>query len=375
MMATGFISRVCFALLACAVAVAAERETPTAKFEGNVKFYVHRTQQSGTVKLHRLRLADGTHVYTTSDIEVFSLTRSREYQAKVEPMEAYVYLEQKPGTVRLYRFAPKSPDGNPRSLYTAFEPEMQNVQNQESSKLLATRAFVYPHTYQPEEGSDIVPVYCCYSPATGEHFYTTSKAERDSYIEQAKRELALKKQREQEQAKRLEQAKAAEALKRKQEEQARQRAKQAMALKQEQDRQKQNPAERSKPKPVSKTTAAEDLALLHLGRRVGKDHPTVRRFDELIRKIQAKCVRIDDEQVAAVAYTAQTLLRKKGMDVDLLQLMDWLEKSAPEKDVGPYKYEDVAWAFVLMATSDDFKGELPEVHKYVRATLEVLAGK
>lgn len=54
------------------------------------------------------------------------------------------------------------------------------------------KAYVFPHTYQP--AGDIAPVYCCYNPATGEHFYTMSEAERDAFIQQAKQQVGLAEQ-------------------------------------------------------------------------------------------------------------------------------------------------------------------------------------
>lgn len=150
-------------------------------YEGGVKFYVHKTEQPGTVKLYRLLLADGTHCYTVSRSEVQSLTKSRRYRAKVEPMAAYVYTQQQPETTRLYRFS-QLINGAWRSFYTAFGPEKQDVTKQRNSKLDRMRVYVYPSTYQPAEHSDIVPIYCCHSPVSGEHFYTTSEKERDEFI-------------------------------------------------------------------------------------------------------------------------------------------------------------------------------------------------
>jgi len=193
---------------------------------------------------------------------------------------------------------------------------------------------------------DIVPVYHCYNPVSSEHFYTTSEEERDAFLDNAKQAVTAKKKRDEERHKQAAQQKLAEASKTK-------------------------PAEKSVPK-----TGAEKLALLHLGRAVGRDDPVVRRFDGLIRKIQAKCVPIDDHHVAAVTNMARTLLKDRGVTIDLLELLEWLERSAPERDVAPYKYEDVALAFVCIAGSDELtEDELPKAHAYVRATLEALAGK
>jgi hypothetical protein len=42
-------------------------------------------------------------------------------------MDMFVYTEQKPGTLRLYRFVQRLPEGGWRSFYTAHEPEMKDV--------------------------------------------------------------------------------------------------------------------------------------------------------------------------------------------------------------------------------------------------------
>jgi hypothetical protein len=116
-------------------------------YAGAIKFYVHQTQQPGTVKLYRLLLADGTRCYTTSNLEVTTLTQSSKYKAKVEPMDAFVYTEKVPGTTRLYRITGRHPDGGWRSFYTAFEPEMKNVRKQKHSELHRMKAYVFPHDF------------------------------------------------------------------------------------------------------------------------------------------------------------------------------------------------------------------------------------
>ncbi len=530
--------------VACSVAVAlllplcVGEVLADSPYSGAVKFWVHESKHPGTVRLYRLQLADGSHVYTTSEFEVTALTKSTKYQAKVEPMAMFVYTEQKPGTVRLYRFTQKQAGGWWRAYYTAFEPEMKEVRRQKSSDLHSMKAFVFPHDYRPTEfvlqagrattpdvedvtlcegqqhpsrgretiissnydgitlirfdvsrvpaagtvktatlelycnsvgfaeeeiertshlkvfrfchdwkegtgtadvvrrdganvrsfdgqspwpeggakacagellatfahkgnyrdrcrwslkpdvvqewmsparpnyglmiqgtpgakalcypssdaqspekrpilrltlaySDDIVPVYRCHNPATGENFYTTSQTEKESFTENAKRQVALMEKQVEER----EQRKVADAA-------------------------NSTRHERSTPK-----TGAEKLALLYLGKPVSKDQAVVARFDELIRKIQAKCAPIDAETVAAVTHTAHTLLKEKGVKIDLLELLEWLEKSAPKRHAGPYKYQDIAIAFVGIAVSHELKhGELPKVQTYVRAMLEELAG-
>ena len=99
-------------------------------YGGAVKFHVLKAERPGTVRLYRLLLADGTHCYTTSEREVSTLSKSSKYQAKIEPMDAFVYAEQAPGTTRLYRITQRLPGGEGwRSFYTASEAEMKSVRN------------------------------------------------------------------------------------------------------------------------------------------------------------------------------------------------------------------------------------------------------
>jgi len=137
--------------LGCLVPFFSPRAVAQSPYAGAVKFHVHTTQQPGTVKLYRLLFADGTHCYTTSEAEVRTMTTSRKYQAKIEPMDMFVYTEQTPGTTRLYRFTQKRLDGGWRSFYTAFEPEKNHVAKGKYSDLHSMKAYVFPHTYRPKE--------------------------------------------------------------------------------------------------------------------------------------------------------------------------------------------------------------------------------
>lgn len=155
------------------------------KYEG-VKFYVHKTQKPGTVRFHRLLLINGTHCYTTSEAEVERLVK--DVKARVEPMDAFVFRERVPGTVRLYRFTLNPKKSVTINFYTAFEPEMKDIARREDSRLQDVRAYVYPHDFRPmaEQATEIIPMYWFYNPESQEHFYTTSEIEKNGLVAQTK---------------------------------------------------------------------------------------------------------------------------------------------------------------------------------------------
>jgi len=140
------------------------------------------------VRLYRLLLKDGTHWYTISPSEVQSLAASRARRAKIEAMDAFVYKQQAPNTVRLYRFTIIEDGFPPRYFNTAFEPEMKQNAQAARFRLHPMKAFVFPHTYQPDAASGIVPVYAFYNPESRENFYTTSEDEKQQLIKQAEEE-------------------------------------------------------------------------------------------------------------------------------------------------------------------------------------------
>jgi hypothetical protein len=117
---------------------------------------------------------------------VKSLTSTK--NAQIEPMDAFVLSEPVSGTVRLYRFEQRLPNKIVRHFYTAFEPNMKEVVKQPGSKLHPMKCFVFPHTYKPLAGEDVVPVFEFYNPDSGEHFLTTSLAEKDQLIKAAQDE-------------------------------------------------------------------------------------------------------------------------------------------------------------------------------------------
>ena len=158
------------------------------QYEG-IKFHVHNTQRPGTVRLYRLLLSDGSHLYTTSESEVKELIASETYRATIEPMDAYVYEETAPKTNRLYRFTIKLPNNFDRHFYTATEHEMRDVlKEQPQTELHSMKSFVFPHTYVPAPDEGIMPVYWFYNPQSGEHFYTTSEEDKRYLIALAEEE-------------------------------------------------------------------------------------------------------------------------------------------------------------------------------------------
>jgi hypothetical protein len=537
----------CSVALSLPLAFLPLRAIAQSPYGGDIKFYMHRTEQPGTVRLYRLLLADGTHCYTTSEAEIRTMTTSRKYQARVEPVDMFVYAEQKPGTVRLYRLTQRLADGGWRSFYTAYEPEMKEVRTHQGCELHPVKAYVFPHDYmQPTEfvvqegrpgagdvrdvmispdprlsqhnlggmdqlgiwpvsgvtlirfdlsqipsnttiraaslelscisvgfseeeikrswtiyvsecshewiegtgddtvpvrngatastydgthewpkrdvtscagavmGSfvhegnrrgpckwdlntevvdgwisgkrpnhglmiwgeepgkavafapsesptpenrpmlrlaalvprdnldshDIAPVYCCYNPVSAEHFYTTSEKERDFFVANARQAVAARQERESEQTKRTDVARAAEA-------------------------QKAGPDH-------GPATAAQKLASIELGAPASEDAAITRRFGELIASIRTKGSPTDEQVIVAATQRGHSLLKAKGVQIGLLQFTEMLDKSISERIAKKYHYPDIVATFVLLATSEEFRGKTEEVPETVRATLEAL---
>ena len=172
-----------FVLVAASIAPAVVRAA--LHYEG-VKFWVYRAEQPGAVRLWRVLLADGSHLYTVDKREVDRLVRAK--RGVVEPMEAFVVQKPTENMVRLYRFALAIDGGVFGCFYTAFTPEAKEVASRPTARTQPMGAFVYPHDIKPsiELSNPSSPCIGFTMPRAASIFYTTSEVEKDGLVKKEK---------------------------------------------------------------------------------------------------------------------------------------------------------------------------------------------
>ena len=109
--------------------------------------------------------------------------------------------------------------------------------------------------------------------------------------------------------------------------------------------------------------------MINADKPLPKNHPSVRRFKRLLQSIKAKCPdakKTGDAGLGNLVVRTQSVLKRKGIKVGLLQLMTWLDKSIPPAAKVQVRITDVATMFVAVATSPEWDGAIDEVHIGVR---------
>jgi len=166
-----------------------ERDNAIAKYgyeDEGTACYVFDSQQSGTVALYRLFSPNsGDHFYTTSAAERDNAIASFGYQS--EGTACYVFDSQQSGTVAFYRLVKMQPVRialyrllNPNSgdhFYTTSAAERDNAVSSFGYRSEGTACYVYN-----AQISTTRALYRLLNPNSGDHFYTTSEPERDNAV-------------------------------------------------------------------------------------------------------------------------------------------------------------------------------------------------
>lgn len=88
------------------------------------------------------------------------------------------------------------------------------------------------------------------------------------------------------------------------------------------------------------------LAVINAGGYVPKNHITVARFRSLLQQLSDTYVE-NRQQIADMTVTAQNLLRKEGIQENLLNIMEGMNQLF-SKPVGNQKYAEYAAAYVTL---------------------------
>lgn len=121
-------------------------------------------------------LKNGTHFYTVSDFERYSIQRTMGATYRLDGVVYSVNASSTANTQALYRFY------NPRAgshFYTASEAEKADV----IARLGNVYRYEGPAYMVSTDSSGTTPVFRFYNVRTGTHFYTASTAERDMVVQ------------------------------------------------------------------------------------------------------------------------------------------------------------------------------------------------
>jgi hypothetical protein len=88
------------------------------------------------------------------------------------------------------------------------------------------------------------------------------------------------------------------------------------------------------------------LATINAKGYVSKDHITVARFGRLLSHLSLTYVE-DKQQIADMSVTAQQLLRRNGIEEDLLKIMEGLNQLFPRK-IENQKYAEYSAAYITL---------------------------
>jgi len=314
-------------LLSAALAFASTISAATAKdlkYEG-VKFWVYRVHTPDTVRLWRLQLTDGSHLYTSNKQEADRLVKSE--KASIEPMEAFVLATPKEGATRLYRFERKASTGLLSQLYTTSLLEGKQAKDSPTFKLNAMRAFVYPQDFKPpsDREDQIVPMYCFYNPAGGDYLYTTSEVEKNTLTGA--------------------------------------------------------PANPTKPpsNPVKDkiADASQKLAVLATGKPATATDPITIRFTKSLESIQRSYPDLTPQRMAEIIYAGHLQLKKNGKSMPLEKIAE-LTAAAIPKNQSPkskFTFNDVAASVVGCLIGEDYSANPEQAAIDARSMLEELNSK